>query len=144
MTSKLDHFLSPYGTGLPCFVLLRRSTTPVENLSIPHGSLLLLRSSAHLYEQSNHKARPSSSNEPSNQKGPRLLWNRPSYTAPPSSLLKNVYFCTAVVSLDCAMEKNLKLKKIGTYRERSSPNYAYSTIKKASHNNGVQHNPPLK
>ena len=33
---------SPYGTGLPCFVLLRRSTTPVENLSIPHGSLLLL------------------------------------------------------------------------------------------------------
>ena len=37
MTSKLDHFLSPYGTGLPCFVLLRRSTTPVENLSIPHG-----------------------------------------------------------------------------------------------------------
>jgi len=42
MTSKLDHFLSPYGTGLPCFVLLHRSTTPVENLSIPHGSLLLL------------------------------------------------------------------------------------------------------
>ena len=31
-----------------------------------------------------------------------------------------------------------------TYKERSSPNYAYSTIKKASHNNGVQHNPPLK
>ena len=46
--------------------------------------------------------------------------------------------------MDCAMEQNLKLKKGGTYRERSSPNYAYSTIKKASHNNGVQHNPPLK
>ena len=30
------------------------------------------------------------------------------------------------------MEQNLKLKKGGTYRERSSPNYAYSTIKKAS------------
>ena len=30
------------------------------------------------------------------------------------------------------MEKKLKLKKGGTYRERSSPNYAYSTIKKAS------------
>ena len=44
--------------------------------------------------------------------------------------------------MDCAMEKNLKLKKGGTYRERSLPNYAYSTIKKASHNNGVQHNPP--
>ena len=28
--------------------------------------------SAHLYEQSNHKAPPSSSNEPSNHKGPRL------------------------------------------------------------------------
>ena len=27
------------------------------------------------------------------------------------------------------MEQNLKLKKGGTYRERSSPNYAYSTIK---------------
>ena len=40
------------------------------------------------------------------------------------------------------MEQNLKLNKSGTYRERSSPNYAYSTIKKASHNNGVQHNPP--
>ena len=38
----------------------------------------------------------------------------------------------------------LEIKKGGTYRERSSPNYAYSTIKKASHNNGVQHNPPLK
>ena len=30
------------------------------------------------------------------------------------------------------MEQKLKLKKGGTYRERSSPNYAYSTIKKAS------------
>ena len=69
---QIRSFLSPYGTGLPCFVLLRRSTTPEENLSIPHGSLLLLRSSAHLYEQSNHKAPPSSSNEPSNHKGPRL------------------------------------------------------------------------
>ena len=49
-----------------------------------------------------------------------------------SSLLKNVYFCTVVLSMDCAMEKKLKLKKGGTYRERSSPNYAYSTIKKAS------------
>ena len=38
----------------------------------------------------------------------------------------------------------LEIKKGGTYIERSSPNYAYSTIKKASHNNGVQHNPPLK
>ena len=34
--------------------------------------------------------------------------------------------------MDCAMEQNLKLKKGGTYRERSSPNYAYSTIKKSS------------
>ena len=34
--------------------------------------------------------------------------------------------------MDCAMEQNLKLKKGGTYKERSSPNYAYSTIKKAS------------
>ena len=32
-------------------MLLRRSTTPEENLSIPHGSLLLLRSSA-LYTSS--------------------------------------------------------------------------------------------
>ena len=39
------------------------------------------------------------------------------------------------------MEQKLKLKKGGTYRERSSPNYAYSTIKKAStFLNGV-HNP---
>ena len=30
------------------------------------------------------------------------------------------------------MEQKLKLKKGGTYRERSSPNYAYSTIKKDS------------
>ena len=45
---------------------------------------------------------------------------------------KNVYFCTVVLSMDCAMEQKLKLKKGGTYRERSSPNYAYSTIKKAS------------
>ena len=56
-----------------------------------------------------------------------------------ASLLKNVYFCTVVVSMDCAMEQNLKLKKGGTYRERSSPNYSYSTIKEACHNNGVQH-----
>ena len=45
---------------------------------------------------------------------------------------KNVYFCTVVLSMDCAVEQKLKLKKGGTYRERSSPNYAYSTIKKAS------------
>ena len=37
--------------------------------------------------------------------------------------------------MDCAMEQNYKMKlkkKGGTYREGSSPNYAYSTIKKAS------------
>ena len=28
-------------------------------------------------------------------------------------------FCTIVVSMDCAMEQKLKLKKGGTYRERS-------------------------
>ena len=96
MTNKLDHFLSPYGTGLPCFVLLRRSTTPVENLSIPHGSLLLLRSSAHLYKQSNHKQ--------------QYRWIAP-----------------------WSKTNRMKLKKKGgTYREHLSPNYAYSTIKKAS------------
>ena len=30
------------------------------------------------------------------------------------------------------MEQKLKLKKGGTYRERLFPNYAYSTIEKAS------------
>ena len=28
-----------------------------------------------------------------------------------ASILKNVYFCTVVVSMDCAMEQKLKLKK---------------------------------
>ena len=29
-----------------------------------------------------------------------------------------LHFCTVVVSMDCSMEQNLKLKKGGTYRER--------------------------
>ena len=62
-----------------------------------------------------------------------------------ASLLKNVYspllYSSSIDGLRHGAKLEIK-KKGGTYRERSSSNYAYNTIKKACHNNGVQHKCP--
>ena len=62
---------------------------------------------------------------------PAILTNTLVPQAGLSSILQN-QLGVALDALTCAMEQKLKLKKGGTYREHSSPNYAYSTIKKAS------------
>ena len=63
-----------------------------------------------------------------------------------ASLLKNVYFCTVVLTID-GLRHGAKieiLKKVVHIESARRQIMHIVLLKKASHNNGVQHNPPLK